>query len=60
MKTIFSKEYDGESLYDVGRDIHEAFDSAFNPLAKDIPQDENGFQEGEFIVTIQWSPYKDE
>lgn len=59
MKTIFSKEYDGESLYDVSRDIHEAFDAAFNPLVKDIPQDEHGFQEGQFIVSIQWSPYKD-
>lgn len=60
MKTIFHKEYDGESLYDLGRDIHEAVDSTFNPLAQDIPQDENGFQEGKFIVSIQWTPYEDD
>lgn len=56
MKTIFAKEYDGESLYDLGRDIHEAFDEKFNPDVSNIPQDEHGFHEGSFIVTIQWKP----
>jgi|AGFS01.1.fsa_nt_gi hypothetical protein len=60
MKTIFSKEYDGESIYDVQRDVVEAFDSRFNEFVADIPQDENGIQEGQFIVTIQWSPFEDE
>ena len=53
---IFKKEYDGESLYDIQRDVHEAFDSRFNPLAGQIPQDEFGFQEGTFTVTITLSP----
>ncbi len=53
---IFKKEYDGESLYDIQRDVHEAFDSRFNPLAEQIPQDEYGFQQGTFTVTITWSP----
>lgn len=60
MKTIFNKEYDGESIYDVQRDVIEAFDSRFNELVAEIPQDENGFQEGQFIVTIKWSPFEDE
>lgn len=53
---IFKKDYDGESLYDMQRDVHEAFDSRFNPLAAQIPQDEFGFQEGTFTVTITWTP----
>ena len=53
---IFKKEYDGESLYDIQRDVHEAFDSRFNPLAGQIPQEECGFPEGTFTVTSTWSP----
>jgi hypothetical protein len=52
---IFEKEYDGESIYDVQRDVIEAFDARFNPMVKDIPQDEYGFQLGTFIVRIEWS-----
>jgi len=54
-ETIFEKEYDGESICDVQRDIIEAFDSKFNPLVKDIPQDEYGFQKGIFKVKIEWN-----
>ncbi|HCQ0858540.1 TPA: hypothetical protein OGU99_000466 [Escherichia coli] len=53
---IFKKEYDGESICDIQRDVHEAFNSRFNPLVAQIPQDEYGFQEGTFTVTITWSP----
>lgn len=52
---IFEKEYDGESLYDVQIDVIESFDGRFNPLAKNIPQDEHGFQIGKFKVTIEWN-----
>ncbi len=52
---IFEKEYDGESIYDVQRDVIEAFDARFNPMVKDIPQGEYGFQLGTFIVRIEWS-----
>lgn len=51
---IFEKEYDGESIYDVQRDVIEAFDARFNPMVKDIPQDEYGFQLGKFTVKIEW------
>jgi len=54
MKTIFDKEYDSESLCDLSRDVHEAFNNDFNPTVADIPKDEYGFHEGRFIVTIKW------
>lgn len=60
MKTTFHKEYDGENICDVARDIMESFDDRFNPEVKDIPVDENFIQEGRFIVTVQWTPYEDE
>lgn len=60
MKNIFKKEYDGESLCDVSRDIMESFDERFNPAVKDIPVDENYIQEGRFIVTVQWTLNEDE
>lgn len=53
---LFKKMYDGESIVDIGRDVFEAFDTRFNELAKTIPQDEHGFNKGEFIVTIEWIP----
>ncbi|AFA44792.1 hypothetical protein ACQ27_gp661 [Klebsiella phage K64-1] len=56
MKNIFKKEYDGESLCDVQRDVVEAFSTVFNPEMIDIPVDEYGFQEGTFVVSIKWKP----
>lgn len=56
MTTIFEKEYDGESLYDLGRDIHEAFNPAFNPAIDSVPQDVYGFQKGTFKVKVEWVP----
>lgn len=53
---LFKKTYDGESIVDVGRDMFEAFDKDFNPPAAAIPQDDHGFQQGEFVVTIEWVP----
>lgn len=53
---LFKKTYNGESIVDVGRDVSEAFDSDYNAPAALIPQDEHGFQQGEFIVTIEWVP----
>ena len=52
---IFEKEYDGESLYDLQRDISEAMMVDYNPSISKIPQDEHGFQLGTFKVTIEWS-----
>lgn len=60
MKTIFHKEYDGESLCDVERDVLESFDQRFNPVMGEIQLDENNIPEGRFIVTVQWTPYEDD
>ena len=49
---VFEKEYDGESLYDLNRDVSEAMDSDFNSTILCVPQDENGFMVGTFTVTI--------
>lgn len=54
-KTIFQKDYDGESICDLSRDISEAFDERFNPLVADIPEIEHGFHAGTFKVTIEWT-----
>ena len=55
---IFEKEYDisyeGESLSDVGRDVMKCFETRFNPLVKDIPQDEYGFCLGTYKITVEW------
>jgi len=51
---IFMKEYDGESIVDVSRDVFECFHNRFNPIAAQIPTDEHGFHEGIFTVTVEW------
>jgi hypothetical protein len=51
---IFEKEYDGESIVDMGRDVHEAFEERFNPIMNQVPCDEHGIYTGTFKVTIQW------
>lgn len=53
---LFRKKYDGESIFDVFRDVSEAFDPKFNREARVIPTDSHGFQRGEFTVTIKWTP----
>lgn len=45
---IFYKQYDGETIVDMERDIYEAINEA------DIPQDQYGFPEGTFTVKIEW------
>lgn len=56
MTTIFTKVYDGESICDLSRDIHEAFDGRFNEAVKQVPSDEHGFHQGTFTVTMTWTP----
>lgn len=51
---IFNKEYDDESTYDLSRDVAEALDPDYNSIIAAIPQDENGFKLGVFIVSIEW------
>ena len=52
---IFEKEYDGESIVDLARDISESLEPEFNPIVAEVPQDEWGFHKGYFRVTIKWS-----
>ena len=54
MKTIFEKEYDGESICDVERDMLEVFNPEYNDEINDIPTDEHGFTLGTFKITITW------
>ena len=52
---IFEKTYDGESIVDLDRDVSEAIMEDYNPMVELIPNDEHGFQQGSFKVTITWS-----
>lgn len=51
---LFEKDYDAESLCDLGRDVEEAVTEDFNPEIPKIPVDEHGFQTGIFKVKIEW------
>lgn len=55
---IFEKEYSDEELYDVSRDVIEAFDSDYNEKIKEIekicPKDEYGFSDAIWKVTITY------
>lgn len=51
---LFKKEYDGESLYDLERDVTEAVQEDFNALVAIIPPREDGTMRGTFKVTIEW------
>ena len=52
---LFEKNYDGESLCDLMRDIYEALNEDYNPQLINIPKDEFNFPSGAFKVTIEWS-----
>jgi hypothetical protein len=51
---VFSKDYKGEHLCDVSRDVFESFDVRFNPVISKIPSDRHGFVCGRFSVKITW------
>ena len=53
---LFSKEYDGESIADLDRDITEALSPTFNDNIDGIPVDEQGIQSGTFKLTLTWVP----
>lgn len=55
MIEVFKKEYDGESIVDLGRDIYEVFDTEYNPVIDLIPVDDYGFQKGTFTIAVVWS-----
>ena len=51
---IFEKDYDGESMIDLERDIWESLSDVYNPVMMSVPSDEHGFLQGTFTVTITW------
>ena len=54
---LFDKEYTGESIVDMDRDVNEFFsDSLIDDF--DIPQDDTGIMQGSFRVTVDWVPTK--
>lgn len=56
---IFRKTYNGESTYDLSRDILECFDPVFNAKAKALPEGD-AFLEAEFEVVVLWKPQAQE
>ena len=55
---LFRKEYDGDSIPDIYRDVSEAIDEKFNPIVAQVPDMEGfpGFAAGKFTLTITWEP----
>ena len=51
---VFKKIYDGESLYDLDRDVSEAMIEDYNAVMRQIPKDENELHKGKFVVSIIW------
>lgn len=51
VKILLNKEYDGESIVDAERDLYESINHA-----DDIPQDEYGFPQGTFTITVTFAP----
>lgn len=54
ISTYDQKEYDGESIYDLGRDVEESLNGDYNARVYSIPEDEYGLKIGRFKVTIEW------
>lgn len=52
---LFEKQYDGESLHDLERDVYEAFVEDFNPIMATLPKDPHNFTKGIFTVRIEWT-----
>lgn len=52
--SVLRKTYDGESLYDLERDVSEALRSTYNKVWDSIPSDEHGIPLGDFHVSIVW------
>jgi hypothetical protein len=53
--TVLDKVYDGESLYDVVRDLEESLNEQFNPIVAQIPKDQYNLQLGRFRITVEWT-----
>lgn len=47
---LFNKQYDGESIVDIERDLMEMF----NDVSESVPVDENNIMNGTFTVQVSW------
>ncbi|MGV8863263.1 MAG: hypothetical protein ACOH2T_19115 [Pseudomonas sp.] len=56
IKAIFVKEYNGESLYNLARDVSETMMGEYNPAVENLPIDKYGYIEGTITVQIIWTP----
>lgn len=54
--TIFEKQYDGNSLCDMNRDLHEALNPEFNDKAERLEMDEHYMVKGTITVTMRYDP----
>ena len=52
---VFVRDYAGEGLADLDRDISEAFDPNYNTAIRNIPDTVNWEEEGNFTVRIVWN-----
>ena len=53
-KHLFNKDYCGEEICDVDRDVSEVFDSRITPAIESVPVDEHGLHKGKFRITVTW------
>lgn len=51
---LFRKEYCGEEICDIDRDITEVFDDRMTPAIAKVPVDEYGMHAGKFRITVVW------
>ena len=58
-ETVLFKEYEGENISDIQRDIHEMFDSRINPNVDTCEKDEQGIHTGKFRVSVIWCSEND-
>lgn len=53
MSVVFERDYSDESLVDASEDIGEIYG---HELFKVLPEDEYGFKQGTFKITVTWRP----
>lgn len=51
---LFRKEYSGEEICDIDRDISEVFDARMTPAIDKVPVDEHGLHSGKFRISVVW------
>ena len=52
--TLLNKDYCGEGIVDIERDVSEALDENFTPALLDVELDDYSIPKGKFKVTVVW------